>query len=216
MKQVQIEHCSSINAIKLRQDIKKATSSSVFEKIKENISTDFDINVDTPKKEIFNDQKNENKDNINKLNDINIKLSYNNNSPNKCKATNANFGISSNKSNNNPIKIKDNKVITKFNNDGSNVSNKINDNNNNTNNCNNNYNNNNDNNNSDTTTTTNNNNNNNNNKYNINENDNNLATNDNEKSITITLIIKQLIIKTKVTLKIIQGKNQFTLLGIAW
>ena len=51
---------------------------------------------------------------------------------------------------------------------------------------------------------------------NINENDNNLATNDNEKSITITLIIKQLIIKTKVTLKIIQGKNQFTLLGIAW
>ena len=33
MKQVQIENCSSINAIKLRQDIKSATSSSVFEMI---------------------------------------------------------------------------------------------------------------------------------------------------------------------------------------
>ena len=54
MKQVQIENCISINAIKLRQN---ATSSSIFENIKEYISTDFDINVDTPKKESFNDKK---------------------------------------------------------------------------------------------------------------------------------------------------------------
>ena len=66
MKKVQIENSSSINAIKLRQDIKNETSSSVFENIKENIFTDFDINVDTPKKESFNDQKNENKNNTNK------------------------------------------------------------------------------------------------------------------------------------------------------
>ena len=66
IKQVQIENSSSINAIKLRQDIKNETSSSVFENIKENIFTDFDINVDTPKKESFNDQKNENKNNTNK------------------------------------------------------------------------------------------------------------------------------------------------------
>ena len=85
MKQVQIENSSSINAIKLRQDIKNAISSSVFENIKEKIFTDFDIKVDTPKKKSFNDQKNENEDNINKLNDINIKLSSNNNFPNKCK-----------------------------------------------------------------------------------------------------------------------------------
>ena len=85
MKQVQIENSSSINAIKLRQDIKNAISSSVFENIKENFFTDFDIRVDTPKKESFNDQKNENEDNINKLNDINIKLSSNNKFPNKCK-----------------------------------------------------------------------------------------------------------------------------------
>ena len=55
MKQVQIKYCSSLNAIKLRQDIKNATVSSVFENMKENISTDFDINVDTPKKKSFND-----------------------------------------------------------------------------------------------------------------------------------------------------------------
>ena len=66
IKQVQIENSSSINAIKLRQDIKNETSSSVFENIKENIFTDFDIDVDTPKKESFNDQKNENKNNTNK------------------------------------------------------------------------------------------------------------------------------------------------------
>ena len=66
MKKVQIENSSSINAIKLRQDIKNETSSSVFENIKENIFTDFDINVDTPKKESFNDQKNQNKNNTNK------------------------------------------------------------------------------------------------------------------------------------------------------
>ena len=66
MKKVQIENSSSINAIKSRQDIKNETSSSVFENIKENIFTDFDINVDTPKKESFNDQKNENKNNTNK------------------------------------------------------------------------------------------------------------------------------------------------------
>ena len=66
MKKVQIETSSSINAIKLRQDIKNKTSSSVFENIKESISTDFDINVDTPKKESFNDQKNENNDNTSK------------------------------------------------------------------------------------------------------------------------------------------------------
>ena len=66
------------------QDIKNATSSSVFENTKGNISTDFNINVDTPKQESSNDQKNENKDNINKLNDINTKLSFNNNSSNKC------------------------------------------------------------------------------------------------------------------------------------
>ena len=51
MKQVQIENRSSINAITLQQDMKNATSSSVFENIEENISTDFDINVGTPKKE---------------------------------------------------------------------------------------------------------------------------------------------------------------------
>ena len=51
---MQIENCISINAIKLWQ---KATSTSVFKNIKENISTDFDINVDTPKKESFNDKK---------------------------------------------------------------------------------------------------------------------------------------------------------------
>ena len=57
MKQVQIENCSSVNAIKLRQNIKNATARSVFENIKENISIDFDINVDTPKKKSFNNQK---------------------------------------------------------------------------------------------------------------------------------------------------------------
>ena len=77
MKQVQIKNCSSLNAIKLREDIKNATVSSVFENMKENISTDFDINVDTPKKKSFNDQKNESKDNFNKLNGINIKFSSN-------------------------------------------------------------------------------------------------------------------------------------------
>ena len=90
MKQVQIENRSSINAITLQQDMKNATSSSVFENIEENISTDFDINVGTPKKESFHDQKNENKDNINKLNDMNIKLSSNNNLPSKCKTINDN------------------------------------------------------------------------------------------------------------------------------
>ena len=57
MKQVQIENCSSVNAIKLRQNIKNATARSVFENIKENISIDFDINVDTPKKKSFNNKK---------------------------------------------------------------------------------------------------------------------------------------------------------------
>ena len=66
MKKVQIENSNSINAIKLRQDIKNETSSSVFENIKENIFTNFDINVDTPKKESFNDKKNENKDSTSK------------------------------------------------------------------------------------------------------------------------------------------------------
>ena len=51
---MQIENCISINAIKLWQN---ATSTSVFKNIKENISTDFDINVNTPKKESFNDKK---------------------------------------------------------------------------------------------------------------------------------------------------------------
>ena len=37
MKQVQIENCSSVNAIKLWQDIKNAAASSVFENSKENI-----------------------------------------------------------------------------------------------------------------------------------------------------------------------------------
>ena len=181
MKQVQIENKSSINAITLRQDMKNATSSSVFENIKENISTDFDINVDTPKKESFNDQKNENKDNINKLNDMNIKLSSNNNFPSKCKTINDNQGINNIKSKNNPLKIKGNKVISKVNNDKFNVSNsnKINDNNNSDNNKNNNNGNNNGNNNDNNNNNNNNNNNdNNNNEYNINENDNNLATND--------------------------------------
>ena len=125
MKQVRIENCSSVNAIKLRQDIKNAAASSVFENIKENSSTDFDINVDTPKKKSLSDQKNENKDNINKLNDINIKISSNNNSPNKFKTNKDNLGI-----NNNPLKIKSNKVISKVNTDSSHVSNinKINDN----------------------------------------------------------------------------------------
>ena len=197
MKQVQIEYCSSKNAIKLRQDIKNATSSSVFENIKENISTDFDINVDTPRKESFNGQKNESKDNINKLNDINTKLSSDNSFPNKCKTINGNLGVNNNKGNSNPLKIKDNKVISKVNNDCSNVSNnnKINDNNNgnsnndknNNNNSNNNDNNNNNNdyindnnngNDNNDNNSDNNNNNNNNNRCNINENENNLATND--------------------------------------
>ena len=34
MKKVQRENCSSMNAIKLQQNIKNVTSSSVFEKIK--------------------------------------------------------------------------------------------------------------------------------------------------------------------------------------
>ena len=132
------------------------------------ISTYFDINVDTPKKGSFNDQKNENKDNIDKLYDINIKLSSNNNFPNKCKTINDNLGINDNKSNNSPLKIKDNKLISKVDNDSSNINNnnKINDNNN-KNNNNNSNNNDND-----------NDNNINNYKYNINENDKNLATND--------------------------------------
>ena len=198
MKQVQIEYCSFKNAVKLRQDIKNATSSSVFENIKESISTDFDINVDTPRKESFNGQKNESKDNINKLNDINAKLSSDNSFPNKCKTINGNLGVNNNKGNSNPLKIKDNKVISKVNNDCSNVSNnnKINDNNNgnsnndknNNNNSNNNDNNNNNNNDyindnnngndNNDNNSDNNNNNKNNNRCNINENENNLATND--------------------------------------
>ena len=130
MKKVQIENCSSMNAIKLQQNI-NVTSSSVFEKIKKNISTDFNINIDTPKKERFNHQKNENRDSINILNDINIKLSSNNNFLKKSKTINDNLGINNNKNNNNPLKIKDNKVISKVSNDSSNVSNnnKINNNN---------------------------------------------------------------------------------------
>ena len=54
---MQIENCSYINAVKLRQDIRNAKASSVFENIKENISTDFYINVDTPKKKSLSDQK---------------------------------------------------------------------------------------------------------------------------------------------------------------
>ena len=57
MEQVQIENCSSVNAIKLQKDIKNTTASSVFENIKENISTDFDIDVETPKKKSFNNKK---------------------------------------------------------------------------------------------------------------------------------------------------------------
>ena len=57
MKQVQIENCSSVKAIKLQQDTKNATASFVFENIKENISTDFDIDVETPKKKGFNNKK---------------------------------------------------------------------------------------------------------------------------------------------------------------
>ena len=48
MKKLQRENCSSMNAIKLQQNIKNVRSSSVFEKIKKNISTDFNINIDTP------------------------------------------------------------------------------------------------------------------------------------------------------------------------
>ena len=87
------------------------------------------------------DQKHQNKDNINKLNDLNIKLSSNNNFPNKCKTINDNLGINSNnKNNNSPLKIKDNKAVSKVNNDSSNVgnNNKINDDNKNNNNNNNN------------------------------------------------------------------------------
>ena len=125
--------------------------------------------MDTPKKGSFINQKNEKKDNINKLNDLNIKLSSNNNFPNKCKTINYILGINNNnnnnnKSNNNPLKIKDNKVVSKVNNNSSNVSNnnKINDD----------Y----DDNNNDNIHS------NNNNKYKINENDNDLSTNDYEKS----------------------------------
>ena len=114
---------------------------------------------------------------MNSLNDI--KLSSNNNFLNKCKTINDNQGINNNdKSNINPLRIKD-KVISKVNNESSNVSNnnKINDDNNNNSNNNNNDNNNtnddnNDNDNKD---------NNSNNKYNINENNENLATNNQEK-----------------------------------
>ena len=67
-------------------------------------------------------KKNENEDNINKLNDINIKLSSNNNSPFKCKTNNDNLGINNNKSHNNTFKIKDTKVISKVNNDSGSVS----------------------------------------------------------------------------------------------
>ena len=76
------------------------------------------------------DQKHQNKDNINKLNDLNVKHSSNNNFPNKCKTINDNLDINNNnKSNNSPLKIKDNKAVSKANNDSSNVSNnnKIND-----------------------------------------------------------------------------------------
>ena len=84
---------------------------------------------------------------MNSLNDIDIKLSSNNNFPNKCKTINDNQGINNNnKSNINPLRIKD-IVISKINNESSNVSNnnKIDDdddNNNNNNNKNNNNNNN--------------------------------------------------------------------------
>ena len=43
------------------------------------------------------------------------KLSSNNNVPNKCKTNNDNLGINNNKSHNNPLKIKDNEVISKVN-----------------------------------------------------------------------------------------------------
>ena len=113
---------------------------------------------------------------MNSLNDI--KLSSNNNFLNKCKTINDNQGINNNdKSNINPLRIKD-KVISKVNNESSNVSNnnKINDdNNNNSNNNNDNNNTNDDNNDNDNKD------NNSNNKYNINENNENLATNNQEK-----------------------------------
>ena len=83
------------------------------------------------------DQKHQNKDNINKLNDLNVKHSSNSNFPNKCKTINDNLDINNNnKSNNSPLKIKDNKAVSKVNNDSSNVSNnnKINDDDNNNNN----------------------------------------------------------------------------------
>ena len=95
MKKLQRENCSSMNAIKLQQNIKNARSSSVFEKIKKNISTDFILIL--THQIIIND----------------------------------NLGINNNKNNNNTLKIKDNKVISKVSNDSSNVSsnNKINNNN---------------------------------------------------------------------------------------
>ena len=59
------------------------------------------------------DQKHQNKDNINKLNDLNVKHSSNNNFPNKCKTINDNLDINNNnKSNNSPLKIKDNKAVS--------------------------------------------------------------------------------------------------------
>ena len=84
-----------MNAIKLQQNIKNVRSSSVFEKIKKNISTDFILIL--THQIIIND----------------------------------NLGINNNKNNNNTLKIKDNKVISKVSNDSSNVSNnnKINNNN---------------------------------------------------------------------------------------
>ena len=116
-------------------------------------------------------KKNENEDTINKLNYIYIKVSSNNNFPKKCKTSNYNLGMNSNKSHNNTLKIKDNKVISKVNNDSSNVSNnnKINDDNSNNNDNNNDKNN-------------KNNNNNNNNSNNNNNNNNNSNNNNNDKN----------------------------------
>ena len=136
MKQMQIENCSSINAIKLRQDTKMHNQVLFSRTLKKTFPMISILMSTHQRKKVLMIKKMRIQIASTILNDINIKLSSNNNAPNKRKTNNDNLGINNNKSHNNPLKIKDNEVINKVNNDSSNFSNnnKTNDNNNNSNN----------------------------------------------------------------------------------
>ena len=138
MKQMQIENFSSRNAIKLRQDTKMHNQVLFSRTLKKTFPVISILMSTHQRKKVLMIKKMRIQIASTILNDINVKLSSNNNAPNKRKTNNDNLGINNNKSHNNPLKIKDNEVINKVNNDSSNFSNNNETNDNNNNNSNNN------------------------------------------------------------------------------